>query len=231
VQGQPGNFPYGKDLKSYNYGEVVTPYQKLQKDFDGPIGKHLQEARLWRIGFVFSSIFSSLLLLILIAIMNSTPFSIFAVGITDKGFTSSANFLNETYTIPDYAYSGFINKTFLSADKNTSASNLWVNSFLSDEAKIIIRRFLELNMPEDGKFKISDIRLAKNNMLTFTMELYNATGISNIFILNSDIVNKTPQDVVLIKLNPLGFYMEDLIFRPVLSENFTLNPGKEDGTK
>ena len=128
-------------------------------------------------------------------------------------------------------YSGFVNKTFLNAGSDAPDSDLWMNSFMSDGARLILQRFLKLNMPKNGKFKISDVTSAKNNMVSFTIELYNATGISNIFRLNSDIVNKTPQDVALIKLNPLGFYMEDLIFRPVLSGNLTLNPGKDDGTK
>ncbi len=231
MAGQTGNFPYGKDLKSYHYGEIVTPYQKPQKEFDMMVGQHIQKARMWRFGFVAATGFSMLLVLILIMIMNSSPFSIYAVGVTNKGYIRSYGMLDDQFKVPGYAYKQFVEKTLthLTSPSPTN-SEVWLTAFLSEDARYDLERFVQVNIGSD-KYKLKDFKVAENNEVNFSLEIYNASGIRQIFILKSLISTETPQEVSLIELNPLGFYMEELVFRVTLGDGVFKKPGKDDGRK
>lgn len=231
MSGQTGNFPYGKDLKSYHYGEVVTPYQKPQKEFDMMVGQHIQKARMWRYGFVAATGFSIFLVLILIMIMNSSPFSIYAVGVTNKGYIKSYGMLYDRFKIPGYAYKQFIEKTLKHITSSSPEnSEIWLKAFLSEDARYDIERFVKINIG-NNKYKLKDFKISDDDEVNFSLEIYNASGISQTFILKSLISTETPQKVSLIELNPLGFYMEELVFRVTLGDGVFNKLGKDDGRK
>ena len=231
MQNQTGSFPYGKDLKSYHYGEIVTPYQKPQKEFDSCVGQYIQKARMWRIGFVSACGMAILLLFIFILLMNASPFSIYAVGITNKGYTKQANLLQNQYNLPRFSYEDFVRKTISYAISGDIQSKAWMQKFLSPESRLVVERFIQLNYKKGNHLKFKDFKLEKNDTLLFSIEIYNAAGITQTFILKSVIISNTPQDVALIKLNPLGLYMEDIVFRVTLGNGIFKNLGKEDGKK
>ena len=231
MQEEPGSFPFGKELKSYNYGEVTTPYQRLQQDFDMPIGQYLHQAKQWRIGFMISTLLAVVLIFIFIMQMGMTPFHIYAIGITDKGYPKSEGFLEENARPPVALYTQFMQQTFHRYMNDDSRVNKRLENFFSENARHNFTHFFNNQLASNEQMHLSHFQLdRKHNRLTFLAEASDRSGNRTYYQFVAVIQSQTPQQKKLIEKNPLGFYVKDLHYRLKLMHDSSMEQiGNIDG--
>jgi hypothetical protein len=211
------NFPFGQEVKSFNSGEVVTPYHLPAQILDRPIGQIHHRAYLWRIGTVVASCFSLFLLLIFILLSNSSPFTVYVLGITDSGFLKQVSVLQNRYKIPPKSYENFLSTTLtgpLTGAKKEA--EVWYENFVSEEAKEDIKRNFILYTITPGTLKITGFSISSEDEFKAILAYTNKKNFSRSFHISGTIIDFTPQKHDLIMANPLGFYLAKINFLPVL---------------
>mgnify|MGYP001053684869 CR=1 FL=1 len=102
------NLQSNKDIKQYNYGEVITPYQLKTQQWDFPLGRYQAAAAKWRYGAFISLSVSVLFALLFILLLSLPKQQVFAVQTTKNGFVSEVYRLDRHYQIPVSLYEQFI---------------------------------------------------------------------------------------------------------------------------
>lgn len=103
------NLQNNKDIKHYNYGEVITPYQLANQQWDFPLGRYQAAAAKWRFRAVITLVVSILLVLCFILLLSLPKQQVFAVQTTKNGFVSEVYRLDQNYQIPESLYAQFMN--------------------------------------------------------------------------------------------------------------------------
>lgn len=210
-------FPFGQEIKSFNSGEVITPYHRPGQILDRPIGQILHRAYLWRIGTVVASCLSLFLLLIFILLLNSSPFTMFVLGLTDDGFVKQVSVLQNRYKIPPKSYENFLSTTLtgpLTGAKKEAET--WYENFVSKEAKENIKRNFILHTITPGTLKITNFTISNEDKFKAILTYTNKKSFLRSFHISGYIIHFTPQKPNLIMENPLGFYLTKMNFMPVL---------------
>ncbi len=102
------NLQNAKDIKHYNYGPVVTPYQLPVQQWDHPLGRYRVSAAKWRLASILSMSVAVLLLLVFILLLSMPKQQVFAVQTTKTGFVSGVYQLDQHYHIPETLYTQFV---------------------------------------------------------------------------------------------------------------------------
>ena len=216
------NFPFGQEVKSFNSGEVITPYHLPAQILDRPIGQIHHKAYLWRVGTVVASCFSLFLLLIFILLLNSSPFTMFVLGLTDDGFLKQVSVLQNRYKIPPKSYENFLSTTLTGplsgAEKQ---AEIWYKNFVSDEAKEDIKRNFVLHTITPGTLKVTNFSISNEDEFKAILTYTNKENFLRSFHISGSIIHFTPQKHNLILANPLGFYLAKMNFLPVLLKSET----------
>ncbi len=214
----PTNFPFGQEIKSYNTGEMVTPYQKQGQFLDKPVGEFLHNAYLWRLGFIIASCASLFLLFIFILQLNSSPFTTYVLSVTKSGFLKQASVLENSYNIPAKSYEKFLMKGFIGALQQgmpNKAEKTWYLNFVSPKAKAHIAENFSIHDANEKTFKLHRFQIDNANYFKGVLTYDNEAGFIRRFNITGRVRHATPQTHELVMLNPLGFYLYDINFLPV----------------
>ncbi|MCF6766008.1 hypothetical protein L3V82_09500 [Thiotrichales bacterium 19S3-7] len=213
---QPTNFPFGKELRPYRYGEIETPFLTKTQMYDIPIGYCRHKAYFWRKVFFINLSVSILLILFFIMVISVRPFNIVVVSVTPQGHVRNvANLkLNQRYDIE--LYREYINSSMLSVLKEISQqpiskeAALQMNLIFTQKAKNSLEAFLEQNNVRN--LFISGCQFKTQSNINCLVILNNNSNERYQAILNwQEVVPEEQQ----IKLNPLGLNIKSIILKPI----------------
>lgn len=96
------------ELKNYNTGDILTPFQKVGQQWDKPIGQWIAKAAAWRQGFFVSAVASIVLLIIFLLMLFGPQQSVFVVSTTKNGFVKQVAVLKRNYYVTQQQYQDFL---------------------------------------------------------------------------------------------------------------------------
>ena len=96
------------DLKNYNTGDILTPFQKVGQQWDKPMGQWIAKAAAWRQGFFISVLISIGLLVIFLLLLFGPQQSVFVVSTTKNGFVKQVAVLKRHYYVTQQQYQEFL---------------------------------------------------------------------------------------------------------------------------
>jgi len=77
--------PFKKDIASYKGGELLTPYQRAQQEWDLRIGSSRSQARNWRILAILSLLATVLLTILVLFMFTNRKDHIYIAEVTKEG--------------------------------------------------------------------------------------------------------------------------------------------------
>lgn len=96
------------DLKNYNTGDILTPFQKVGQQWDKPMGQWVAKAAAWRQGFFVSAVASIVLLIIFLLMLFGPQQNVFVVSTTKNGFVKQVAVLKQHYAVTTKQYQNFL---------------------------------------------------------------------------------------------------------------------------
>jgi len=96
------------DLKNYNTGDILTPFQKVGQQWDKPMGQWIAKGAAWRQGFFVSAVVSIVLLIIFLLMLFGPQQNVFVVSTTKNGFVKQVAVLKRNYYVTDQQYQNFL---------------------------------------------------------------------------------------------------------------------------
>ncbi|MCF6767136.1 hypothetical protein L3V86_01985 [Thiotrichales bacterium 19S11-10] len=206
---QPTNFPFGKELKPYRYGEIETPFLSKKQQYDAPIGQWRQRAYSWRLLFFVNIGIALLLVLYLILILSVRPFSIAVVSTTPEGHVKGVYKLDLNNSADISIYHGFIQKgiqQFLS-----SKDSAGMGAYFSPNSVNQLEQFFKGKPTENIRLKQCQFINKGQIVCQLHYGTKQASEKVNIMLL---ITSKVPNNVGEIKYNPLGLFIKNITFQP-----------------
>ncbi|TNF69490.1 MAG: hypothetical protein EP298_03110 [Gammaproteobacteria bacterium] len=227
---QPTNFPFGKELRPYRYGEIETPFLIKTQMYDVPIGQWRYKAYFWRKVFFINLGISILLTLFFIMIASVRPFNIVVVSVTPEGHVRNVSSLNldhkaDVALYQDFIFSGLA--TMLNQAQHQQLNPIGKSQlelFFSNEAKKVFESFLVDN--KVTMFNLNVCQFSVNNKIGCLLVLNNDQ--SQQYQINLTWQQIVPQEEQ-IKLNPLGLYIKSIAIKPI--EQLNLKGDKPNGLK
>lgn len=220
----PTNFPFGKDIRPFRYGEVETPFSAQGQLYDIPIGRWRHKAYIWRLVFFVNMSIIFLLTLILILILNSNPFSVTVSEVTSKGYVKDVGALKLNQKPSNQMFESFLEKSlnvfvsYLAQHKNLNDTSKKLNimKFWSEEAKSQLNSFLVVQNVD--QIKVKNCQFTGNNVLECALQLKLGDNSSLDYIMTAKINQTTPQNERVIYLNPLGINVENVRIKPIMQQ-------------
>ena len=193
------NFPFGKEVKSYNVEAIETPFKKNGQTFDYILGEKIKYSYFWRLVCFLSMIINFLMIIIILGLFSSSPDQIYTIALNERGFPLQIGLLKNRYIIPITGYEKTFNEILMESVKLKKSG---IIRFVSLDAYKKISAFLgkdnkkfEINhfeLKNGGNFSANIKISGKNFYITGTFE-------KSIFI--------SPE---LISINPYGIYLASI---------------------
>ena len=96
------------DLKNYNTGDILTPFQKVGQQWDKSMGQWIAKVAAWRQGFFVSALIGIGLLVIFLLLLFGPQQSVFVVSTTKNGFLKQVAVLKRNYYVTQQQYQDFL---------------------------------------------------------------------------------------------------------------------------
>lgn len=200
----PTSFPFGKELKSYRVGTVETPFKQRGQDFDHAFGDYIRRAYHWRLGFFLSALLSFLLIIIILISLNTSPYKVFSISLSNHGLVTQSGIIENHYSINENSYRDVLVAMLRSFHVQGKTGG--IASFISKTARQRIEKYISIN-DLSPSFLIKNFKIRAGGR--FSADLY--TDKKKIAIVGrfekSIFINED-----LIKLNPFGLYLKNISF-------------------
>lgn len=198
------NFPFGKESNSYKVGVVETPFKKKGQEFDFSFGNYIRLAYYWRLGCFSYLLISSILMVILLFSLNTSPYKIFTISLNEQGMITQSGILQDEYMISKNSYQNILgtmlNGLLVQGQKPGAVS------FVSEGAAESINRFIttyKINSP----FRIINFDIKNGGSFIATISVGN-----KMISVIGDFDKSIFINAKLIKSNPYGLYLKKIIF-------------------
>ncbi len=200
---QPSGFPFGKEVRPYRQGEVVTPFQQPGHSFDQPIGRLVYRSHRWRVVFFLGVGVSLILSLVLTAYLNAIPYKILVNQITNKGFLQAPpELLSPDYTVNQDVLAGFIKAMLVSEKSGESYA-----SFVDESAlKVLKHDLVSISLTGLKEAHFSHFTIKGRNFNGKLVDRNNAA----ILVVSGQFAHEPLETEEEVKLNPLGIYIQSL---------------------
>lgn len=217
---QQTSFPYGKEIKSYNYGEIGTPYHPLNTSIDPVVGKYIVKAMLYRKVFYWMFLVNSFCILCLIFLLNQIPFRVMIAEVTPTGFLLQSGILSNQLVLPKALYRSFILDEVLTAGHLHALKAAQLHKiYASEMARKKLKQFAQLSFVQAQNYRVLAFEMnAKNE---FIMRLgvieVGADSHSVEYELRGHILRLMGEAKEDIAENPLGYYLSQFKYRKIES--------------
>lgn len=217
------------EAPNYNYGEIITPFQKSGQEWDQPIGYWRKKARMWRVMTITFLLVSGFLLLMFILELLAPQHKIYAVSVTKNGFVKGVGVLNNTYVIPEAITKKFVNK-YISAmflqggtEDLLQKNRQFVLDFSSGAVGQKFKNFIAKETADKMSYPVTIKKVelispntfraqwSQNKVDQTTGKIIGYSNYEGKFVV--DFV--TPDQAGLIKVNPLGFSVSQATWNKV----------------